>query len=81
VQLHLWWIDGKTYCDFTRPWYAKIMPFPFNFFMPGRQQKEANLRVFLTKGGDNINDSDVETKVALFIHSFFSVGTRNEDEF
>ena len=63
LQLHLWWIDGKTYVDFTRPWYAKIMPFPLNFFLPGRKQKAASLRVFLTKGGENINDSDVEAKV------------------
>ncbi|KAL8581111.1 hypothetical protein ACOMHN_033559 [Nucella lapillus] len=61
--LHLWWIDGKTYVDFTRPWYTKIIPFPLNFFLPGRKQKAASLRVFLTKGGENINDSDVEAKI------------------
>ncbi|KAK7116407.1 metaxin-1-like [Littorina saxatilis] len=61
--LHLWWIDGKTYVDFTRPWYNKIMPFPLNFFLPGRKQKAASLRVFLTKGGENINNSDVEAKI------------------
>ena len=49
--------------DFTRPWYTKIIPFPLNFFLPGRKQKAASLRVFLTKGGENISDSDVEAKV------------------
>ena len=67
-QLHLWWIDGKTYVDFTRPWYAKIMPFPLNFFLPSRKQKAASLLVFLTKGGENINDSDVEIKVGACRH-------------
>ncbi|XP_076443339.1 metaxin-1-like [Babylonia areolata] len=61
--LHLWWIDSKTYVDFTRPWYTKIIPFPLNFFLPGRRQKAASMRVFLTKGGENINDSDVEAKI------------------
>ncbi|KAK7480011.1 hypothetical protein BaRGS_00028744 [Batillaria attramentaria] len=61
--LHLWWIDGRTYVDFTRPWYTRMIPFPLNFFVPGRKQKAASLRVFLTKGGENITDSDVETKI------------------
>ncbi|XP_025076711.1 metaxin-1-like [Pomacea canaliculata] len=61
--LHLWWVDGKTFVDFTRPWYAKVVPFPLNFFLPSQKQKAASLRVFLTKGGENISDSDVEVKI------------------
>ncbi|XP_046357275.1 metaxin-1-like isoform X1 [Haliotis cracherodii] len=61
--LHLWWIDGKTFTDFTRPWYARIIPFPLNFYVPGRKQKDANLRVFLSKGGENVTDSEVEGKI------------------
>ncbi|XP_041362963.1 metaxin-1-like [Gigantopelta aegis] len=61
--LHLWWIDSKTFVDVTRPWYAKIVPFPLNFYVPGRMQKEAWMRVFLPNNGANITTSEVEAKI------------------
>ncbi|KAK6179201.1 hypothetical protein SNE40_011616 [Patella caerulea] len=61
--LHLWWIDGKTFVDFTRPWYTKVLPFPLNFFIPGQKQKQASLRVSLTKGGTNVSDTELEAKI------------------
>ncbi|ESO88232.1 hypothetical protein LOTGIDRAFT_234567 [Lottia gigantea] len=61
--LHLWWVDNKTYSDFTRPWYAKVLPFPLNFFIPDQIQKKASMRVTLTKGGSNVTDSELEAKI------------------
>ncbi|GFN75389.1 metaxin-1 [Plakobranchus ocellatus] len=61
--LHLWWMDDKTFIDVTRPWYSRAIPFPLSLFLPGRTQKKAELRVNLTKGGENISEMETETKV------------------
>ncbi|BFY97905.1 hypothetical protein BsWGS_00944 [Bradybaena similaris] len=61
--LQLWWIDNKTFVDVTRPWYASAVPFPLSLFHPRRKQKQAELRVLLTKGGDHISDVETEAKV------------------
>ncbi|RWS12576.1 Metaxin-1-like protein [Dinothrombium tinctorium] len=39
--LYLWWLDEKNFIDFTRPWYAKHIPIPGNFFIPGKLQARA----------------------------------------
>ncbi|KAG8235511.1 hypothetical protein J437_LFUL015745 [Ladona fulva] len=41
VIQYTWWIDAKNYTEFTRPWYAKALPFPLNFYYPGRYEKDA----------------------------------------
>lgn len=37
---YLWWVDEKNYIDLTRPWYARILPFPLNYYYPGRNKRE-----------------------------------------
>ncbi|KAL5004858.1 hypothetical protein ScPMuIL_018314 [Solemya velum] len=62
--LHSWWIDGKTYVDVTRPWYAKAAPFPLNFFLPGQKQRQASDRVYTSKGiGENVLDTEIDAKI------------------
>lgn len=39
--LFLWWVDGKNYTELTRPWYAKALAFPLNYFLPGQMQRAA----------------------------------------
>lgn len=34
------WVDEKNYIDLTRPWYARILPFPLNYYYPGRNKRE-----------------------------------------
>lgn len=38
---YIWWVDCKNYIDLTRPWYAKALPFPLNYFLPGHWQRRA----------------------------------------
>jgi hypothetical protein len=35
------WLDTKNYTDLIRPWYAKALPFPYNYYYPGRYEREA----------------------------------------
>lgn len=37
----IWWIDGKNFVEFSRPLYAKLLPFPLNFYYPGQYEKHA----------------------------------------
>ena len=60
AYLHQWWIDEKTYVDVTRPFYANAVPFPLNFYVPGRLQREAKHQVFSPRVNDVINENDVE---------------------
>ncbi|XP_074113347.1 metaxin-1 isoform X2 [Cotesia typhae] len=38
---YVWWLDQKNFNDFIRPWYAKAIPFPFNFHYPSKYEKHA----------------------------------------
>lgn len=33
-------MDSKNYTELTRPWYAKALPFPLNFYYPNRYRQE-----------------------------------------
>ncbi|RZF36678.1 hypothetical protein LSTR_LSTR014210 [Laodelphax striatellus] len=37
----LWWVDEKSYANFTRPWYCKVLPFPLNFHYPNKYKAKA----------------------------------------
>lgn len=37
----IWWVDEKNYIDFSRPWYAKALPLPYNYYYPGKYEKQA----------------------------------------
>lgn len=50
VQIHTFWIDAKNYVEVTRKWYAEAMPFPLNFFLPGRMQRQHMERLQLLCG-------------------------------
>ncbi|XP_059479615.1 metaxin-1 [Neocloeon triangulifer] len=43
--LHTWWLDEKNCLELSRPWYAKTLRLPFNFFYPGQYQHNAKLRI------------------------------------
>jgi len=36
---YIWWRDPKNYVELTRPWYAKALPFPLNYWVPGQMQR------------------------------------------
>lgn len=37
----VWWMDAKNFVEFSRPTYAKLLPFPLNFYYPGRYEQDA----------------------------------------
>jgi len=50
------WIDKKNLDELIRPWYCKALPFPFNFYYPGRFERQAqSLMQSLYPMEDNIN--------------------------
>ncbi|XP_069819140.1 metaxin-3 isoform X3 [Dendropsophus ebraccatus] len=48
--LHTFWVDSDNYSSVTRPWYASHIPFPLNFYLPGKMSREALNRILVTKG-------------------------------
>ncbi|XP_064638812.1 metaxin-1-like [Lineus longissimus] len=60
--LHLWWADNKTYIDLTRPWFAKAVPFPLNFYYPGKKQSEYLQRVYHSSN-QNLSEEEIEAKI------------------
>ncbi|XP_001601774.2 metaxin-1 isoform X1 [Nasonia vitripennis] len=38
---YLWWVDQPNLNQVIRPWYCKALPFPFNFYYPGKYEKQA----------------------------------------
>lgn len=61
--LYVWWIDEKNYCELTRPWYARVLSFPLNYFLPGHQQRSAQKVIDNLWNNDLIEDSQKETAV------------------
>lgn len=50
VLIHTFWVDTKNYVEVTRKWYAEATPFPLNFFLPGRMQRQFVERLQLLCG-------------------------------
>ncbi|XP_015601462.1 metaxin-1 isoform X2 [Cephus cinctus] len=38
---YIWWIDQRNVNDLIRPWYAKAVPFPLNFYYHGKYEAQA----------------------------------------
>uniref|UniRef100_A0A8C6R8Z3 Metaxin-1 n=1 Tax=Nannospalax galili TaxID=1026970 RepID=A0A8C6R8Z3_NANGA len=49
-EIHTFWIDTRNYIEVTRKWYAEAMPFPLNFFLPGRMRRQYTERLQLLCG-------------------------------
>uniref|UniRef100_F1N1D6 Metaxin-1 n=1 Tax=Bos taurus TaxID=9913 RepID=F1N1D6_BOVIN len=50
--------DAKNYVEVTRKWYAEAMPFPLNFFLPGRMQRQYMERLQLLCGEHRPEDEE-----------------------
>lgn len=56
VSIIFRWIDKKNLDELVRPWYCKALPFPFNFYYPGKFERQAHaLMQSLYPLEDNIN--------------------------
>jgi len=58
--LYIWWVDAKNYVELTRPWYAKMLPFHQNYFVPGRYQKKALQKIVAMYGITDVEDKNLE---------------------
>ncbi|XP_051013482.1 metaxin-1 [Acomys russatus] len=65
VLIHTFWIDAKNYVEVTRKWYAEAMPFPLNFFLPGRMQRKHMERLQLLCG-EHKSESEEELEKELY---------------
>lgn len=66
MQIHTFWVDAKNYVEVTRKWYAEAMPFPLNFFLPGRMQRQYMERLQLLCGEHRPEDEEeLEKEVCL----------------
>lgn len=61
--LYISWMDEQNYTEVTRPWYAKILPFPLNYFIPGQFQRKAIKIVHAIHNYENINEEQRETQI------------------
>ncbi|KFM58101.1 Metaxin-1, partial [Stegodyphus mimosarum] len=61
--LYIWWVDNQNYCELTRPWYAKVLRFPLNYFLPGHQQRAAQNTIDNLWNSDLIEESQKETAI------------------
>ncbi|XP_042297126.1 metaxin-1 [Sceloporus undulatus] len=58
VLIHTFWVDAKNYVEHTRKWYAEAIPFPLNFFLPGRMQKQQLERLQMVCGENCLENED-----------------------
>ncbi|XP_026173537.1 metaxin-1a isoform X3 [Mastacembelus armatus] len=52
--IYAFWIEPKNYVDVTRRWYAEHLPFPLNFFLPGRMQRQQLEKLRLLRGDESL---------------------------
>ncbi|KAM9852022.1 thrombospondin-3a [Aulostomus maculatus] len=52
--IYTFWVEPKNYVDVTRRWYAEHMPFPLNFFLPGRMQRCQLDKLRLLRGDESL---------------------------
>lgn len=69
---YVWWIDSKNFVEFTRPLYAKLLPFPLNFYYPGQYEKRAK-QMMASLFGEDDDSNMIETAVSdLLISCLYS---------
>lgn len=64
VQLIFRWVDEANYIELTRPWYATVLPFPYNYYYPGRYERDAK-KYIETMFVDDEDMSVIETHVGF----------------
>ncbi|XP_075934546.1 metaxin-1-like isoform X2 [Anarhichas minor] len=56
--IYTFWVEPKNYVDVTRRWYADHMPFPLNFFLPGRMQRGQLEKLRLLRGDESLESGE-----------------------
>lgn len=66
LQLYTFWVEPKNYVDVTRCWYAEHLPFPLNFFLPGRMQRHQLAKLCLQRADQSLEvGEELEKEVSL----------------
>ncbi|XP_063736915.1 metaxin-1-like isoform X1 [Eleginops maclovinus] len=52
------WVDSKNYVEVTRRWYAEHLPFPLNFLLPGRMQRQQLETLRLLRGDPHLEGGE-----------------------
>ncbi|XP_075934547.1 uncharacterized protein LOC142934059 isoform X3 [Anarhichas minor] len=68
-QIYTFWVEPKNYVDVTRRWYADHMPFPLNFFLPGRMQRGQLEKLRLLRGDESLESGEELEKETLMTSS------------
>ncbi|KAM3614596.1 uncharacterized protein V6R79_016574 [Siganus canaliculatus] len=63
--IYAFWVESKNYVDVTRRWYAEHLPFPLNFFLPGRMQRHQLEKLRLLRGDESLEAGE-ELEKELF---------------
>ncbi|CAB1422766.1 unnamed protein product [Pleuronectes platessa] len=63
--IYTFWVEPKNYVDVTRRWYAEHLPFPLNFFLPGRMQRQQVEKLRLLRG-EEILEAGEELEKELY---------------
>ncbi|KAG1676983.1 Metaxin-1 [Nymphon striatum] len=71
--LYTWWLDSKNYVEFTRPWYARALPFPHNFYIPGKMRNSSEAVVKSTFKVEFSEESDLQFLVYEHAKRCFSI--------
>ena len=58
-------MDESNYMKVTRPWYAKRLPFPLNYFVPGGISRQTRKQICDGIYSQEEDDFQLENKVWL----------------
>lgn len=57
------WVDERNYTKFTRPWFSKRLPFPLNYFLPGKMSRQKRKEICEGVYSHEIDDLQLENKL------------------
>lgn len=61
--IYLWWVDTKSYVEFTRPWHANRLPIPLSWYFPLHKRNEAVARMEAMRGREYLTEAEHEVKL------------------
>ncbi|XP_048359976.1 metaxin-3 [Sphaerodactylus townsendi] len=62
--LHTFWVEADNYYTVTKPCFGSKIPFPLNWYLPGKMSREALNRILATKEGSPLCSlAEVEAQI------------------
>jgi hypothetical protein len=66
VQI-LRWIDEQNLTEVIRPWYCEALPFPLNYYYPGKYEKDAKSFIEILYSTDEFQDIEYLVSIVLAV--------------